>query len=227
MSLLKSLLSYVAPVPVWSGEGRYGPLKLAYESGHLVVNSENANQSWGSLHELWQQCFADERVVERKPQQILILGFGAGSIASIIRRELRISASVTGVDGDAVMLKIAREHFKMGQLPNLQLVEMDALEFAARETRQYDLILVDLFHELDLAPGIENEDFIRHLAHITEPGGLVCFNSVANDAGNMARSQRTGRNLRLHFNELREHRYNGMNLVFAAEKPKAGPRPEF
>ena len=227
MSLLKSLMSYVAPVPVWSGEGRYGPLRLAYESGHLVVNSINANQSWGSLHEVWQQCFTDERIAERKPDQVLILGFGAGSIASIIRREMQLEASITGVDGDALMLQIARDRFGMGCLPNLRLVEMDALEFISKETCRYDLILVDLFRELDLATGIENEDFIRLLARITEPGGLVCFNTVVHDTESIERSQRTGRNLRLHLDGVREHRYNGMNLVFAAEKAKDPPRPEF
>ena len=216
MSLLKSLFSYVVPVPVWKGEGHYGPLKLVYESGHLVLNSQHANQSWGSLHEVWQQCFADEKIAARSPESVLILGFGAGSIASIIRRELRCAAPITGVDGDAAMLTIARDRYKMDQLPNLRLVRKDALEFCTLEAQRYALVLVDLFHELDLAQGIDEEDFIRRLARITGPGGLVCFNTVVHNAESKERSQRAGRNLRLYFNIVREHRYNGMNIVFTA-----------
>ncbi|MGV9013300.1 MAG: spermidine synthase [Flavobacteriales bacterium] len=229
MSLLKSLLSYVAPVPMWKGEGRYGTIRLVYESGHLVVNSRHANQSWGSLHDVWQQCFADEGIQERKPKTVLILGFGAGSIASILRREMRSVAPITGVDGDDAMLAIARDRFKMDQLPDLRLVHMDALEFVAAEPGRYGLVLVDLFHELDLAPGIDEEEFIRQLARITDVGGMVCFNTVVHNNLSLVRSQRTGQYLRLHFNEVREHRYNGINLVFSAWQANATPsmvRPE-
>lgn len=218
MSFLKSLLSHVWPVTEWEGPGRYGPLKLVWEQGQLVVNSHDANQSYGNLHAIWQQCLHDQRVVRRGVRSILLLGFGAGSSASILRKELGITAPITGVDGDPEMLRLARTYFKVDRLKDLELVHADALDFAARHDGRHDLVLVDLCHELDLAPGVDGEAFIAALWKCTAPGGLVCFNTIVHDAESRRRSQRTGELLRQYFGHCGEHMYQGINRVLAATR---------
>lgn len=216
MSLLKCLLSYAWPVPVWEGQGKYGPLKLAWEYGHLVVNSGNANQSYGSLHEVWQECFEEMRVAGRKPRNSLILGFGAGSVASILRKELALKAPMLGVEGDPEMLRLAKKWFKVDQLADLELVNADALEFVQACSQQHDLVLVDLCHELDLAPGVDQAPFIAGLRKCTAPGGLLCFNTIVHDSESRARSQRVDGLLRLHFNRVEVHLYQEINRVLTA-----------
>jgi spermidine synthase len=216
MSLLKSLLSYAWPVPVWEGRGKYGPLKLVWEEGHLVVNSGNANQSYGSLHAVWQQCLDDEQVAKRNPADVLVLGFGAGSLAHILRKELRLKAPITGVDGDPEMLRIARTHFHVDRLADLELVESDALAFVQGNERRYSLVLVDLCHELDLAPGVDGVPFIAGLRKCTAEGGLLCFNTIAHNAPSTARSQRVGELLRPLFTQVKLHHYQGVNRVWTA-----------
>lgn len=219
------LLSLVHPIALRQLSGRFGPLRLAYESGHLVVNSPNANQSWGSLHEVWQQCLDQERVAETLPRSVLILGFGAGSIAHILRQELRIQAPITGVDADPVMLQLARKHFGMDRVPSMELVRRDALDHLTRTEGQHDLVLVDLFHDLDLAPGVENEDFIRLLARHVTPGGKACINTVDHDRVIRQRIQKLELNLRACFNQVAATRYNGSNLLFVATLDAAGISP--
>jgi spermidine synthase len=218
-------LSLVHPIAGKPWPGRYGPLHMAYESGHLVVNSPHANQSWGSLHEVWQQCFAQERTTEAMPRSVLILGFGAGSIAHILRNELRLQAPIIGVDGDPVMLRLARENFGMDRLPALELVACDALEYLATTEGHHDLVLVDLFHDLDLAPGVEEEDFIRLLAKHLAPGGMACINTVDHSPVIRERIQRLERNLGACFNQLHSKRYNGSNLLFVATMDATGNSP--
>lgn len=216
MSMLKCLMSYVWPVPVWQGQGKYGPLRLAWEGGHLVVNSGNANQSYGSLHAVWQECLQEAGLTDRPLNNVLILGFGAGSAASILRKEMRISAPILGVDGDPEMLRLANTFFKVGKLPGLELVERDALAFVQAHNVQYDLVLVDLCHELDLAPGVDEEPFIRGLRKCVPPGGLLCFNTIVHDEQSRSRSQRVSELLRLHFASTNEHFYQGINRVLTA-----------
>lgn len=216
MSFLKSLLSYVWPVTVWEGPGRYGPLQLVWEQGQLVVNSGDANLSFGNLHAIWQQCLDDQLVVRRNVRNILILGFGAGSSASILRHELGVKAPITGVDGDGEMLRLARHYFKAGRIKDLELVEADALQYAAQDTRQYDLVLVDLCHALDLAPGVDEDPFIRSLRERTAEGGLVCFNTIVYDKESQRRSQRVSELLRHHFTHCGERFYQEINRVLTA-----------
>ncbi len=203
-------------MPVWSGPGKYGPLRLTWEGGHLVVNSGNANQSYGNLHAIWQQCLGDLHIKTRAPRSILILGFGAGSAAAILRNEIGIQAPILGVDGDPEMLRLAKSYFKMGQMPNLQIVQADALSFANAHTQRHDLVLVDLCHELDLAPGVDEVPFIARLRQCTENGGILCFNTIVHDRTSGLRSQRTGDLLRQEFTNVKDRLYQGINRVWTA-----------
>lgn len=216
MSFLKSLLSYAWPITEWKGQGKYGPLNLVWEQGQLVVNSDHANQSYGNLHAIWQQCLDDQHVAGRSPRSILILGFGAGSVASILRREMGIKAPITGVDGDPEMLRLARERFKVGRFQDLDLVLSDALAFAENHHRRHDLVVVDLCHELDLAPGVDGEPFIAALRNCTTAGGLLCFNTIVYSETSRQRSQRVSSLLRHYFDECNEQLYQGINRVLTA-----------
>lgn len=216
MSLLKSLLSYAWPITEWEGPGRYGPLKLVWEQGHLVVNSNNANQSFGNLHAIWQQCLDDQRVKERNPGSILLLGFGAGSSAHILRKEIGLQAPIVGVEGDPEMIRLARTYFRADRIGGLNLVQADALAFAHGHGHRYGLVLVDLCHELDLAPGVDGEPFIGDLRKCTAESGLLCFNTIVHNKASNERSQRTSALLRQHFTVVEEHLYQGINRVLTA-----------
>lgn len=216
MSFLKSLLSYAWPVTQWEGQGKYGPLKLVWEQGLLVVNSNNANQSYGNLHAIWQQVLDDANVAKRNPRSILLLGFGAGSSAHILRKEIGLRAPIIGVDGDPAMLNLARTHFHVDRLKDLRIICSDALEFAGTHQEVHDLVLVDLCHELDLAPGVDGEPFIANLRKCTASGGLLCFNTIVHNAASGERSQRVSELLRLHFDTVTEKLYQGVNRVLTA-----------
>jgi spermidine synthase len=216
MQWLKCLLSYAWPMPVWQGPGKYGPLQLAWESGHLVVNSGHANQSYGNLHAVWQECLGELKVERDPPGSILLLGFGAGSALSILRREIGLTAPVTGVDGDPEMLRIAREYFHVDRFKDLTLVHSDALEFVEHASARHDLVLVDLCHELDLAPGVDEAPFLSGLRGCTTEGGRLCFNTIVHDRESGLRSQRVGEGLRQVFGHVTEHRYLGINRVLVA-----------
>ncbi|MBK7288332.1 MAG: hypothetical protein IPI95_15310 [Flavobacteriales bacterium] len=87
-----------------------------------------------------------------------------------------LSTPILGVDGDPEMLRLARTYYKVGKLRDLELVESDALAFVQDHGNEYDLVLVDLCHELDLAPGVDEEPFIRDLRKCTSPA--ACFVST-------------------------------------------------
>jgi len=203
-------------MPVWQGPGKYGPLQLTWESGHLVVNSGHANQSYGNLHAVWQECLRELKVERDPPGSILILGFGAGSAASIIRKEIGLKAPITGVEGDPEMLRIAKEYFHVDRLKDLQLIHSDALEFVGRNTQRYDLVLVDLCHELDLAPGVDDEPFLSGLRGCVSEEGSLCFNTIVHNAASGLRSLRVSEGLGQVFGTVTEHRYLGINRVLVA-----------
>lgn len=214
--LLLRALSYIWPVRLERGLGPYGPWELAWQNGRLVVNSPNANQSGDSLLRVWRYCSLEPEVKALRPASMLILGFGAGSAARVFRRERRLTCPITGVDGSPEMLGLARSRFQVDALAPLQLVLSDAFVFMEACQETHGLVLVDLFHDLDPTPGVEDDAFLAHLRRCTAPGGVLCFNTIAHDAGSAARSERVLQGLRLLYGRVEERWYQGINRVFIA-----------
>jgi len=209
-------LSWLWPVRVRREEGAYGPLELTWEYGRLVVNSANANQSFGSLHRVWQQVFAESGVATRRPSTALVLGYGAGSVAHILQHELALDTAITGVDADPVMLRIAQEHFPPPRPERIQLVQADAFAFVREAAGPYDLVLVDLFRDLDFAEVVESPEFLGGLKRLLAPGGLLLLNTITHDELSTARSTRSGREMRLLFAHVEERLCQESNRVFIA-----------
>jgi spermidine synthase len=214
--LLRRWMSWLWPVRVERVDGLFGPLEVRWESGRLVVNSAYGNQSFGSLHRVWQQVFEDLDLRNHRPHSVLMLGFGAGSAAHILRNELGIQAPITAVELDPAMIAIANRHFGYDRLPGITLLQGDATILVHGLRERFDLVLVDLFDDLDLARGVDTNGYIHALRDRCTDGGTVCFNTVAHDAGSDERCERVLHQLRKIFHHVRELRYEGMNRVFIA-----------
>lgn len=179
-SVWQRLRSYVFPVIVDRRQSRYHPyLEVSLTRGKLLLNTALANYSYGGLHRVFQIAFEKIGLVGTPVKNILILGFGAGSVATILRDELKIDAPITGVEQDYAVIQIAREFFDIDRLHTLNLVADDAMEFMQRNTTQYDLIAIDLYHDVSVPEQFESEAFLKLVRDATMRGGVVLFNKVA------------------------------------------------
>lgn len=213
---LARFLSYVWPMRVLCTAGAHGTLELTWEYGRLVVNSANANQSFGSLHRVWRAAFRDAGIRQRQPHKTLVLGFGAGSVAHILRSEVGSRTAIVGVDDDEQILELARNHFPLRGSGHLDLVRSDAFGFVAQHPGTFDLIVVDLFHDLDFVSGVEDRPFLSALRRLASPGCPVLVNTVVHDEKSALRSARLRDELRLLFAQVLEQRYEENNRVYIA-----------
>src|SRR6218665_1023439 len=112
MNITKRLLSYIYPVTIEKKQGEYLPtIEINLRNGTFLVDGDKVNYSFGSLHHLFRKAFADFKLEDQTIEKVLILGFGAGSIANILHKELQINCSITGVEIDSVMLDLADKYF--------------------------------------------------------------------------------------------------------------------
>ena len=197
-----------------TGDGRFGPLEVRYEAGRLVLNSAYGNQSFGSLHRVWQDVFNKIDLKQRPPASVLLLGLGGGSVPHIVRKELHISAPITAVEIDPTMIALGRTHFGLDRIADLKIVEADAIMHVHADRQRYDLVVVDLFEDLDLARGVDTLGFAHALRDRCE--GVLCFNTVAHDPVSEARCQRVHAHLQKVFGTVDELRLEGVNRVFIA-----------
>lgn len=212
----RQVLSYLWPHVAHRTEGRHGPLSVAWEAGTKVLNSANGNQSFGALHRVWQAVFHHLALETQPPRSVLLLGLGGGSVPAILRDELDIPAPITAVELDPAMIELARTHFSLDRHAQLEVIAGDAVVHVHALRRRFDLVLVDLFDDLDLARGVDTRGFAHGLRDRCAEGGTVCFNTVGYDADSDARCDQVRRHLGSTFLQVTEFRSEGVNRVFIA-----------
>lgn len=159
-----------------------GRLELWLINGHKVLNSENTNYSFDSLHRVFRKTFRELQIEKTPPANVLILGFGAGSVASILRHEYRFPCCITGVDADPLLLQIADEHFGMQAWPPLlQLHCADAAGFIATDTNTYDLIVTDIFIDMHVPESVTKAEFFHNCFRVLRPGATFLMNFITTE----------------------------------------------
>lgn len=144
----------------------------------LMLNAANTNYSFGGLHRVFQRAFKKTAIGDRKIHEVLVLGFGAGSVASIIRDELKMESRITGVELDPVVIEIGKTYFGTNDYSNLEIVQADAASYIQNEKKLYDLIVVDVYVDFNVPAECETQEFINHLRRCLAPKGLILFNKM-------------------------------------------------
>lgn len=215
-SFLLKWLSWLRPVRTVTAQGRHGALEVRWERGRKVLNAEQSNQSFGSLHGVMQDAFQHLDLERDPPKSILLLGLGGGSVIHILRKEHELRAPITAVEIDPAMIYLSRTEFQLDSYADLKLIQGDAIVQIHALKERYDLIIVDLFADLDLAQGVDTAGFVHALRDRCEEGGAVCFNTLGHDAKSEARCERVKALLSRIFHSVEVLRMEEVNHVFIA-----------
>jgi len=214
--MLRRTLSWLWPQTEATAEGRSGKLEVRWENGRKVLNSPNGNQSFGALHRVWQKTLAHLDLQADPPRSVLMLGLGAGSAVTILREELSIKCPIIAVELDPVIVRLARSHFQLDRFTDLNVIEGDATIQVHALRDRYDLVLVDLFEDLDLARGVDARSFIHGLRDRCSDMGKVCINTVAYDETSDRRCQAVHDHAQRVFHGIEELRLEEVNRMFIA-----------
>lgn len=197
-------------------QGAFGPIEARWEQGRLVANTTNGNQSFGSLHRVWQRTFDHLDLAKHPPRSVLLLGLGTGSVPHILRHELKLAGPIRAVELDPAMIQLGRDLFGMERIRELDVEQGDATVRLHAMRERYNLVVVDLFDDLDMARGVDTPGFAHGLRDRCEMDGTVCFNTVGYDALTERRSERVRENLNKVFSRVDELGLEGVNRVFIA-----------
>lgn len=121
------------------------------------------------------------------PRSALLLGLGGGTVATLLARRCP-DAAITGVERDPAVLDAARAEFHLSALPRLTIALADVFDWietragdaqlsgATEPPERYDLICVDLFEAGRLVMGALTTRFLRQVAVLLTPGGVMTIN---------------------------------------------------
>jgi spermidine synthase len=179
---MKRLLSYIYPVTKTIQSQYSGPLEITWYNGKKHLNSKNANYSYGSLQRILK--FGLEKLNLNKVNSVLVLGMGGGSVIETLRKEFNYSKHIEAVEIDPVIIEIAKTEFGIFENETLKIHCTDALEFIKSECRKFDIIIVDLYIDLNVPDKFLNLEFWDHVMASRSKKGTIIFNASVKDSKN-------------------------------------------
>lgn len=193
-------------------------LKIVLNFGKLELNSGKANYSFGNLHKVFQKVFSRTELSKKNIKSALILGFGTGSIAHILRHELKMNCHITGVEIDSEVIKLAHQYFKLASIDNCEIFEQDAQEYIHITKNKYDLIVVDVFNEIEVPDKFRTASFIEALKNCLSPLGLVYFNFVVDSSNQRNQYTQLKQVFSQHFSNNKTYQLLDSNYVLVGFK---------
>lgn len=172
---MAKLLSYLYPITKKVKSDINGTLEITWYNGKKHLNSKNANYSYGSLQRILK--FGLEKLELHNVHSILILGLGGGSVIETLRKDFKYKNDITAVEIDPQIIAIAKDEFHMKTSETLKIICDDALKFVKRTSETFDLIIIDLFIDLNVPEPFLEMPFWKNILKCKSASGSVLFNA--------------------------------------------------
>lgn len=111
-------------------------------------------------------------------KSILILGGGTFTQAQYLANTYPES-TIDVVEIDPQLKDIAKEHFSYQNPKNVRIITADARAFLNTNTKQYDLIYVDIYSDASIPFSVATEEYAAKLNAALAPHGVVAANIIA------------------------------------------------
>lgn len=202
------------PQTIVSGNTALGQsFEVNFENGHKVLNSANANYSFGSLHQIMLKGLVAV-LKHHEPKRILMLGLGAGSALKILANKCHWPYTVDAVEIDADIVALAKQHFDLDQYNNLSIMVQDAQEAVKQlSDNAYDLIIDDVFLDDAIPVFCATDEYLLQISRIMSDTGIYWRNTMAHSEQQISQYHIL---LERCFNQVQvlEHKQFGNKLYF-------------
>lgn len=209
----KYFLSYFYLVTIKKIPSDFNPgLCLQMEAGKLLLNTTNANYSYGNLHKVFEETF--ERIeIENKPlKNLLLLGLGTGSVIDILQRQYGFDPQITAIEIDPAVVDCLKFWNNL-DLYKTTLICGDAFQEIKNLQPGFDFIIVDLFIDMDVHPDIHKKEFIEKLKDLLGENGTILINYIVNTKLQKEQFAEFQLLLMNYFKEITGHEVMGINRV--------------
>lgn len=152
-----------------------GTLEITWHNGKKFLNTKNANYSYGSLQTILK--FGLDKIDLNHMTSILLLGLGGGSVIETLRENFNYQNQITAIDIDPVIIDIAKTEYQLESDSNTTILCEDALKFIKHNTIIFDLIIIDLFIDIEVPKPFLELSFWEHVVKSKSTNGAILFNA--------------------------------------------------
>jgi spermidine synthase len=178
--MIKKIFSYLIPIKIYQSKSSLSKsIEVTWANGELVLDSENANYSYGSLQRILRiglKNIGFEKIAAM--EHILVLGVAGGSVIKTLVDEIKFKGKITGVEIDSDIIKVANKYFALDKISQLDIVIEDAFEFVLKTKNKYDLIIIDIFQDTTMPNFLFETFFINRICFLLKSRGFILFNTM-------------------------------------------------
>ena len=178
--MIKKIFSYLYPIKIYQSKSLLSKsIEVTWANGELVLDSENANYSYGSLQRILRKGLKNIGFSKiAKMNHILVLGVAGGSVIKTLVDEIKYKNKITGVEIDPEIIKVANTYFKLNEIENLEIIIDDAFEYVLKTRKKYDLIIIDIFQDTEMPSFLFETFFVNRICSLLKSYGFILFNTM-------------------------------------------------
>lgn len=174
--MFKKIISYIFPITKKIQSKYSGYLELTVVNGKTVLDTSNANYSYGSLQKVLKFSLEHTDVIHAK--SVLLLGLGGGCVLRTLWDDFNYKGNVTAVDIDPVVIDVAEKEFGIVGDNKTEIICADAYDYAQSNSTKFDLIIIDLFIDNIVPEKFLQEAFWKEILKKVNPNGTIIFNTL-------------------------------------------------
>lgn len=220
---MKKIFSYLWPNTRRFSSEINGTLEVTYFNGKKLLDTEDANYSYGSLQKILE--FGLTKVDLSAVHNALLLGMGGGSIIKSLRESFEYHDKIVAVEIDPAIIRLARDEFGISPSENLEIVAEDAWLFTQKavsgpsaQRKKFQLIIIDLFLGLKVPAQFYESEFCQNISELTDSPGMVIFNAGVNLKKESEILQKINTHFGSDFNSSTFLKVNGTNALWIGAK---------
>ncbi len=184
----KKYLSYLFELHVESAPSEINPhLYVSLKRGRYQLSTANAIYSYADLYDNFTRTFQQVKM-PAEDKDVLILGFGLGSIPYMLEKKFDKKYNYTAVEIDENVLYLASKYVLPELTSSITAIPTDAFAYVHYCHDRYDLICMDVFLDDIVPENFESEHYLAQLASLLKPDGILLFNKLAANKKDLAQA---------------------------------------
>jgi spermidine synthase len=169
---------------LYDGKSQYGPVIVREQADgvrELLFEHNGAIQSAyrparpNELVLAYTQTTMSALAVVQRPQRMLIIGLGGGSMAKFLHRRFP-QAHIDAVELDPMVVDVARRYFGLVEDERLRVHVGDGRAFIEKSAQRYDIIFLDAFGPDSIPRTLTTREFLEAVRNHLSQDGVVAAN---------------------------------------------------
>ncbi len=183
ISTLKKILSHFYDIKLEQiSSAENSSLEVFLSRGRIKLAAPNAVYSYEDLYTSFRSAFTALKIENRKINNVLVLGFGLGSIPILIDKFYIKEVNYTGIEIDESIISLAYKYNPILNNIKNKVLKADAIDYVKNCNEKFDLIAVDLFIDNKVPEKFETHEFCQGLKTMLAPSGLLLFSQLSSTA---------------------------------------------